>query len=103
MNNFFNYLRKVFSQNKKPLPNPMQHDELEMKDELPLVNKGLIEIIEMRVFSIKGNSDYKIGDKIKLSLFNKEAEDGFKVVKYLEQKKIAKLKKDDVEIKVKEI
>lgn len=99
MNKFFNFLKKVFSQNKKPLPNPI-HNELEMKDGLPLVNNGLIEIIEMRVFSVKGNSKYKIGDKIKISLFNKEAEDGFKVVKYLEQKKIAKLKKGDVEIKV---
>jgi hypothetical protein len=89
MFNIFNIFKKS---NPETQVNGTQNDVNDMKDELPLVNEGLLtEPTKMRIFSVSGHTSYEIGDVIVVNLTSGKADNNLIVDKYLKDRGIVKL------------
>jgi len=89
MFNIFNIFKKKQPEAKAE---GSQNDVNDMKDELPLVNEGLLtEPTATRVLSVQGNTSYDIGDILYVNLTSGKSDNGLKVDSYLEYRGIVKL------------
>lgn len=101
---------KIFNIFKKAkdetLAEHTQNDVNDMKDELPLVNEGLLTgPTKLKIVSISvENTGLMVGDAIHVNLVSGQGELGYKLDKYLKDRGIAKLYNEDgVVIKAKKV
>jgi len=90
MFNIFNIFKKKQPETVKV--EGSQNDVNDMKDELPLVNEGLLtKPTNIRITSRQGESTYNVGDIIGVNLMSGKADDKLIVDKYCEVRGIVKL------------